>query len=41
MTTKFTTVVAKHAEPADMRSGARMFRLQDPDGFKLAISSEK
>jgi uncharacterized glyoxalase superfamily protein PhnB len=27
------------SEPADMPSGGRMFRLQDPDGFKLAISS--
>ncbi|MEO8218349.1 MAG: VOC family protein [Acidobacteriota bacterium] len=26
-------------EPADMPWGARMFRLQDPDGFKLVISS--
>jgi len=28
-------------EPADMPWGVRMFRLQDPDWFKLAISSEK
>ena len=27
------------AEPADMPWGARVFRLQDPDGFKFAISS--
>ena len=27
------------SEPADMPWGARVFRLQDPDGFKLAISS--
>lgn len=27
-------------EPADMR-GARVFRLRDPDGFKLTISSER
>jgi uncharacterized glyoxalase superfamily protein PhnB len=27
------------AEPADMPSGGRIFRLQDPDGFKFAISS--
>jgi len=27
------------AEPADMPWGARIFRLQDPDGFKLVISS--
>ena len=27
------------AEPADMPWGARMFRLRDPDGFKLTISS--
>ena len=26
-------------EPADMPWGARMFRLRDPDGFRLAISS--
>ena len=28
------------SEPADMPWGARVFRVQDPDGFKLAISSE-
>jgi uncharacterized glyoxalase superfamily protein PhnB len=28
------------SEPADMPWGARMFRLKDPDGFKLVISSE-
>ena len=27
-------------EPIDMPWGARVFRLKDPDGFKLAISSE-
>jgi uncharacterized glyoxalase superfamily protein PhnB len=27
------------SEPADMSWGARVFRVQDPDGFKLAISS--
>lgn len=27
------------SEPADMPWGARAFRLRDPDGFKLAISS--
>jgi len=27
-------------EPTDMPWGARVFRVQDPDGFKLAISSE-
>ena len=27
------------SEPADMPWGARIFRLQDPDGFKFAISS--
>lgn len=27
-------------EPKDMPWGARVFRLQDPDGFKLAISSD-
>ena len=28
-------------EPADMPWGARVFRVVDPDGFKLAISSER
>jgi uncharacterized glyoxalase superfamily protein PhnB len=28
------------AEPADTPWGARVFRLRDPDGFKLAISSD-
>ena len=28
-------------EPTSMPWGARVFRLQDPDGFKLAISSER
>lgn len=28
-------------EPTDMPWGARTFRLQDPDGFKLVISSER
>ena len=28
-------------EPADMPWGVRMFRLQDPDGFKLVFSSER
>jgi len=28
-------------EPADMPWGARVFRLQDPDGFKFVISSER
>jgi uncharacterized glyoxalase superfamily protein PhnB len=28
-------------EPADMPWGARIFRLRDPDGFKLTISSER
>jgi uncharacterized glyoxalase superfamily protein PhnB len=28
-------------EPTDMHWGARVFRLKDPDGFKLAISSER
>ena len=27
------------SEPADMLWGPRMFRLQDPDGFKLVITS--
>lgn len=29
------------SEPADMPWGARVFRLLDPDGFKLVISSER
>ncbi len=29
------------SEPADMPWGARLFRLKDPDGFKLAISSPR
>jgi uncharacterized glyoxalase superfamily protein PhnB len=28
------------SEPADMPWGPRMFRLRDPDGFRLTISSE-
>lgn len=28
-------------EPMDMPWGARAFRVQDPDGFKLAISTER
>lgn len=28
-------------EPADMPWGARVFRVQDPDGFKFVISSER
>jgi uncharacterized glyoxalase superfamily protein PhnB len=28
------------SEPADMPWGARVFRITDPDGFKLVISSE-
>lgn len=28
------------SEPTDMPWGARMFRLHDPDGFKLVISSD-
>ena len=28
-------------EPADMPWGVRMFRLHDPDGFKVAISSPR
>ena len=27
------------AEPTDMPWGARVFRIEDPDGFKIAISS--
>jgi lactoylglutathione lyase len=29
------------SEPADMPWGVRMFRVVDPDGFKLAFSSER
>jgi len=29
------------SEPADMPWGARVFRVQDPDGFKLVISTER
>ena len=29
------------SEPADMPWGSRLFRLKDPDGFKLAISSPR
>jgi uncharacterized glyoxalase superfamily protein PhnB len=29
------------SEPADMPWGARLFRLKDPDGFKLAIASPR
>jgi lactoylglutathione lyase len=32
---------ALESEPADMPWGARVFRLTDPDGFKLVISSER
>jgi len=28
-------------EPANMPWGSRIFRIQDPDGFKLVISSER
>jgi uncharacterized glyoxalase superfamily protein PhnB len=28
------------SEPADMPWGVRMFRVRDPDGFKIAFSSE-
>jgi uncharacterized glyoxalase superfamily protein PhnB len=28
-------------EPADMPWGSRLFRLKDPDGYKLAISSPR
>jgi uncharacterized glyoxalase superfamily protein PhnB len=31
---------ALETEPADLPWGPRAFRLQDPDGFKLAIASE-
>ena len=29
------------SEPADMHWGARIFRIKDPDGFTLVISSER
>lgn len=29
------------SEPADMHWGARVFRIKDPDGFTLVISSER
>lgn len=29
------------SEPADMPWGARLFRLRDPDGFTLSISSDR
>lgn len=29
------------SEPADMPWGARIFRITDPDGYKLVISSER
>lgn len=29
------------SEPTDMPWGARVFRLEDPDGFKILISSER
>ena len=29
------------SEPADMPWGARVFRMLDPDGFKLTISSPR
>ena len=29
------------SEPADMPWGARVFRLRDPDGFRLAVSSQR
>ena len=33
--------VTLDTEPADMPWGVRVFRLRDPDGFKLVISSER
>ena len=35
------TGTALGTEPADMPWGVRVFRVQDPDGFKLVISSER
>lgn len=32
---------ALDSQPADMPWGGRVFRLQDPDGFKFVISSER
>jgi lactoylglutathione lyase len=32
---------ALESEPADTPWGARVFRLKDPDGYKLVISSER
>ena len=32
---------ALETEPADMAWGVRMFRLRDPDGYKLAVSSPR
>ncbi len=32
---------ALESEPADMPWGVRVFRLRDPDGFRLAIASER
>ena len=32
---------ALETEPADMPWGVRMFRLRDPDGYKLAVSSPR
>lgn len=29
------------SEPADMPWGARVFRVRDPDGYRIAISSER
>lgn len=29
------------SEPADMPWGVRVFRVKDPDGFKLVFSSER
>ena len=49
-TTDHVDEVAKHirenggtldSEPADMPWGARMFRVRDPDGFRIAISSRR
>jgi uncharacterized glyoxalase superfamily protein PhnB len=33
--------VTLDTEPADMPWGSRVFRLSDPDGFKLVIASER
>ena len=43
---KIANLIKEHggildSEPADMPWGARLFRLKDPDGYKLSISSPR